>query len=81
MRFRSSCVVGLVALLVGCHGEVAPQGPDSILPLRTVRLYETGVGYFERSGTVSGDDQASLPVPAGHLDDALGMLRRLTVVS
>ncbi len=60
---------------MGCHGEgVAPQVPESILPLRTVRLYETGVGYFERSGTVSGDEQASLPLPAGHLDDALKTL-------
>ncbi|HEY5244012.1 MAG TPA: DUF4139 domain-containing protein, partial [Polyangiaceae bacterium] len=44
-----------------------------ILPLRTLRLYETGVGYFERSGELVGDG-ASLPVPAGHLDDALKTL-------
>ncbi len=50
------------------------QSPAAILPLRTVRLYETRVGYFERSGTVSADQQASLPVPAGHLDDALKTL-------
>lgn len=45
----------------------------SILPLRTLRLYETGIGYFERAGNVSGDD-TGLPLPAGHLDDALKTL-------
>lgn len=74
MRLHLPCIAGLAALVVGCHTELTPQGSESILPLRTVRLYETGVGYFERSGTISGDDQASLPVPAGHLDDALKTL-------
>ena len=31
-----------------------PPPPRPVLPLRTLRLYETGVGYFERSGTLSG---------------------------
>ena len=44
------------------------------LPLRTLRLYETGVGYFERSGTIGEKTITSLPVPAGHLDDALKSL-------
>jgi len=44
------------------------------LPLRTLRLYETGVGYFERSGTLGAHVGASLPVPPGHLDDALASL-------
>ena len=48
--------------------------PPSVLPLHTLRLYETGVGYFERSGSVPRADQAGLPVPAGHLDDALKTL-------
>ena len=42
-------------------------------PLHTVRLYESGVGYFERSGKLSGASM-SLPVPAGQLDDALKSL-------
>ncbi|MCA9622384.1 MAG: hypothetical protein KC731_25340 [Myxococcales bacterium] len=43
------------------------------LPLGKVRLYETGVAYFERSGAVQGGG-VHLPVPAGHLDDALKTL-------
>jgi hypothetical protein len=38
-----------------------------------VRLYETGVGYFEREGVVTAGSE-SLPVPASHVDDALKTL-------
>jgi hypothetical protein len=65
--------VPLLALaLAGCSASTAstPKTP-SILPLRSLRLYETGVGYFERSGGVDPQSATSLPVPAGHLDDAL----------
>jgi hypothetical protein len=43
------------------------------LPVRSVRLYETGVGYFEREGRLTpGADGVSLP--ASHVDDALKTL-------
>jgi len=51
-----------------------PTSKPQILPLRTLHLYETGVGYFERSGEVGGASAMALPVPAGHLDDALKTL-------
>ena len=64
-----------VCALLGCGAARSPQTPESyILPLKTLRLYETGVGYFERAGTVAADSNAALPVPAGHLDDALKTL-------
>lgn len=43
------------------------------IPLQRVRLYETGVGYFERRGRVRGN-VATLPLPAAHLDDAIKSL-------
>ncbi len=57
--------------LAGCAH--APAAGPPILPLRTLHLYETGVGYFERHGPVAGGE-TTLPVPAGHLDDALKTL-------
>jgi len=56
---------------------VAVEPPT--LPLRRLRLYETGVGYFERRGTVgtgkaSGEGSLALPLPSSHLDDALKSL-------
>ena len=64
-----------LAVLV-CASSAGAKPPDSTtLPLKRLRLYETGVGYFERSGRVDGAKGAlSLPVPAGHLDDALKTL-------
>ncbi len=48
--------------------------PRDVLPLKTLRLYESGVGYFERSGELSSSSTMTLPVPSGHLDDALKTL-------
>lgn len=73
---KSSLLLPLALLaLPACHAPVrAPTyAGTAILPLKSVRLYETGVGYFERAGSVGSRDTA-LPVPAGHLDDALKTL-------
>ena len=48
------------------------QDDQVTMPLRKVRLYETGVAYLERQGALA--QGMSLPVPAGHLDDALKTL-------
>ena len=63
--------IGLFALC-GCAAQSSTA--STILPLAKLRLYETGVGYFERSGTVSAGARSALPVPAGHIDDALKTL-------
>ncbi len=80
-RLRLSVVtataVSLCALSAGAqpkaaHKKAAAKAP-SVLPLRRVRLYESGIGYFERRGMLASGD-VGLPVPAGHLDDALKSL-------
>jgi hypothetical protein len=59
----------------GTPEPTTPRGAGGQpLPLQSLRLYETGVGYFERSGTIADRALTSLPVPAGHLDDALKTL-------
>jgi hypothetical protein len=69
----AAILMPFVGALAACHGGAPPRNPASILPLRTLRLYETGVGYFERTGAVTANDTA-LPLPAGHIDDALKTL-------
>ncbi len=54
--------------------SMAAPAASEVLPLTRLRLYETGVGYFERRGRVSKNDQLALPVPTAHLDDALKTL-------
>lgn len=74
MRNLSAAAIGLALLgAAGCAPAAQTRAP-SILPLRALRLYETGVGYFERSGDLGGPSGSALPVPAGHLDDALKSL-------
>lgn len=76
MSWKFLVVAGCALATVGCAGQsVSAEQP--VLPLRTVRLYETGVGYFERAGTISGHTD-SLPVPASHVDDALKTLLVMT---
>lgn len=55
----------------------APPQP-SRLPLKTLVLYENGVGYFERQGAVPAGAVAEIPLEPGQLDDAL---KSLVVVS
>lgn len=70
--------VALAATTVALPSFAAPDP----LPLRTVRFYETGVAYFERSGVLHGGDgrgvPLTLPLPTAQLDDAL---KSLVVVS
>ncbi len=71
---RATLAIATIALvhLSGCVRS--PTSASSILPLTSVRLYETGVGYFERSGVLRPSERTGLPVPASHLDDALQSL-------
>lgn len=71
---RRVVALSLLVLSAGCHAPpAASPAAASALPLKKVRLYETGVGYFERSGDISPSSD-SLPVPASHVDDALKTL-------
>jgi len=63
----------LTTLLVVPLAVPAPTATE-ILPLKGLKLYETGVGYFERGGHVEAGKRTALPLPASHLDDALKTL-------
>lgn len=64
---------GLFCLLTSL-AIAAPGDKSDVLPLSKLRLYETGVGYFERRGGVKPGSGLALPLPASHLDDALKTL-------
>ena len=67
------CVCMGASFLLAVLSSRAALGAESTLPLKRVRLYESGVGYFERTGAL-GQGAVALPVPASHLDDALKTL-------
>ncbi|MFO0594586.1 MAG: hypothetical protein U0228_04760 [Myxococcaceae bacterium] len=56
----------------------APPSPvekgQARLPLKSMVLYENGVGYFERRGAVPNGQVAEIPLEPGQLDDALKSL-------
>src|SRR5579871_493890 len=66
MFHRACCVAA--CLFAGAAGSASPA-----LPLTKLRLYDTGVAYYERSGRLDARG-ATLPVPTGHLDDVLKTL-------
>ena len=72
MRGAMSFVAAGFVCLATTTAAAQTKDDPATMPLRKVRLYETGVAYFEREGALAKG--ISLPVPAGHLDDALKTL-------
>ncbi len=56
----------MLALLLLAAAPVPPK-----LPLKSLTLYENGVGYFERKGPLTKGTVAEIPLEPGQLDDAL----------
>jgi outer membrane protein OmpA-like peptidoglycan-associated protein len=63
-------LVSLSSLAAGCGGV---QRPTDELALRRVVLYRNGLGYFERSGTITRD-RMELRFASREIDDVLGTL-------
>src|SRR5690606_21157765 len=74
-----------VALLAGTTAaQTAPGGAtdqatrpadaEADLPVRSVTLYSSGVGYFEHAGTVAGDSSAVLSFKTAQINDLLKSL-------
>jgi hypothetical protein len=61
-----------VALALGSAGCDSRQAIE--LPLRLLTLYETGLGYYERSGSLGAGESAQIPLEPGQLDDVLKTL-------
>ncbi|MFT3838753.1 MAG: hypothetical protein QM723_17365 [Myxococcaceae bacterium] len=60
----------LALLLAAAPAASAPSSAHK-LSLKTLVLYENGLGYFERKGTLPEGATADIPLEPGQLDDAL----------
>lgn len=60
-------------LFAAATSALLGQAPAQ-LPLHSLVLYENGIGYFERHGTLSAGATAEIPLEAGQLDDTLKSL-------
>jgi len=79
LRLLLGLSLGCLAAAPGGAGEAVPGavsgGPSSAeLPLSEVVLYTSGVGYFQRDGTVDGRAQAELSFRAEQINDLLKSL-------
>ena len=73
---RKPLLLTSLVLVAACKSGApnsAYGGEHHYAPLRKVRVYDSGIAYFERRGRVDGDALA-LPVPRSHLDDAVATL-------
>jgi hypothetical protein len=62
-----------VLLVLSLSSNAYAQAPAS-LPLTHVTLYTSGVGYFERTGSVIDDSQTDLDFPVDQVNDVLKSL-------
>ena len=68
-----------IAILIACWAAVsmAAQAPLEKLPVRRVVLYKNGVGYFEHTGQVRGNQDLKIDFTTAQLND---VLKSLTVL-
>ena len=71
MHLRTASLVLAVGLALP---TLAQNDPEAQLPVTAVTLYRSGVGSFERSGTVSGDTSVRLSFEADQINDILKSL-------
>lgn len=71
MLARTASLVLAVGLALPAFAQ---DDPDAQLPVTAVTLYRSGVGSFERSGTVSGDASIRLSFEADQINDILKSL-------
>ncbi|MET0793298.1 MAG: DUF4139 domain-containing protein [Polyangiaceae bacterium] len=71
----SRALLGAVLLTLQVWSASAnAEAPLALLPLKRVRLYEVGMGYFERSGVLRDKAELGLSLPPSQLNDALASL-------
>jgi hypothetical protein len=57
----------------GANDQDASSAPEQ-LPVRSVVLYKSGVGFFQHVGQIRGDEAVRIDFNNGQLDDVLGSL-------
>src|SRR5690606_31449207 len=78
-KLHAAWGITVCAALTSCHPSRSsdmPETPATSLPITRVVLYQNGVGYFEREGTLEGN-VLSLQVRPSQIND---LLKSLTLV-
>ncbi len=67
-------MASLAFLGLALFSLTAESSGDADIPIRRIALFSSGVGYFEHTGTVSGNASAELPFHVTAVNDALKSL-------
>lgn len=68
---RHHIIAANAAVVLALAGTAFGAVADADLPIRSIVLYRSGVGYFERQGTVQGDQHALLKFETKQVNDIL----------
>ncbi len=72
---RVLCLLPAAACLLPVFAHAQAQtSPPSLLPVRSVSLFTSGVSYIERGGTVDGNADVALLFPTDQVNDLLKSL-------
>src|SRR5262249_11124189 len=55
----------------GAEKESGKSATASLLPIAQVVLFSSGVGYFQREGTVDGNQRIDLSFPVADINDLI----------
>ncbi len=73
-RFKTTMsLLCMIVAILSLPSRLFAQSSPS-LPLTSVILYSSGVGYFQHDGSVEGDTRVSFKVPLPHMNDLLKSL-------
>jgi len=72
--YSTAAALAMCAAWAGAANAAETAAKDADLPIKRVTLYTSGVGYFERTGAVSGDATETLLFPVGQVNDVLKSL-------
>lgn len=70
---KTASVTATAAQTAGANEEGASSAPEQ-LPVRSVVLYKSGVGFFQHVGEVRGDETVRINFNSAQLNDVLGSL-------
>ena len=77
MQLRNPAAIMLASLLVGSAASAQatqPASKQAEVPVTTVVLFSSGVGYFEHFGTIAGDGATELRFKTNQINDILKSL-------
>src|SRR5208283_1249372 len=73
MRYMSSLVI-VFALLEPAGAPAQAEEKDASVPISTLVMFTSGVGYFQHDGTVEGNAKMELTFSTGQINDLLKSL-------